>query len=175
MTPQNLCILGSTGTIGVNTLDVVSRHPERFRIIALTAHKQVDVLFEQCRQWLPHFAVMSDAVAAEQLSLLIKDAGLEIEVTSGLEGQCQAATFDEVDAVMAGIVGAAGLMPTLDAVRAGKRVMIANKEPLVMMGQVFVEEARHSGATLLPIDSEHNAIFQCLPESLQKNGATPGQ
>jgi len=175
MTPQNLCILGSTGTIGVNTLDVVSRHPERFRIIALTAHKQVDVLFEQCRQWLPHFAVMSDAVAAEQLSLLIKDAGLEIEVTSGLEGQCQAATLDEVDAVMAGIVGAAGLMPTLDAVRAGKRVMIANKEPLVMMGQVFVEEARHSGATLLPIDSEHNAIFQCLPESLQKNGATPGQ
>ena len=175
MTPQGLCILGSTGTIGVNTLDVVSRHPDRFKVIALTAHKQVDVLFEQCSQYQPRYAVMSDAAAAEQLSLRIKDAGLEIKVSSGLEGQCQAASRNQVDAVMAGIVGAAGLMPTLEAVRAGKRVMIANKEPLVMMGQVFVEEASRSGATLLPIDSEHNAIFQCLPESLQKNGATPGE
>lgn len=171
---QGLCILGSTGTIGINTLDVVSRHPDRFRIVALTAHSQVDRLFEQCMTWRPRYAVLSKPDAAEKLEGRVRDAGLDIRVLSGPEGQSRASVLDEVDAVMAGIVGAAGLMPTLDAVRAGKRVMIANKEPLVMMGQVFVEEASRSGALLLPIDSEHNAIFQCLPEQLQ-HGTKPGQ
>jgi 1-deoxy-D-xylulose-5-phosphate reductoisomerase len=175
MTPQGLCILGSSGTIGLNTLDVVRRHQERFRIVSLTANTQVDVLLEQCLAWRPRYAVMSDSCAAEQLEKQVRSHGLDTVVLAGIDGQCRAATLEEVDAVMAGIVGAAGLLPTLEAVRAGKRVMIANKEPLVMMGKVFVEEANRSGATLLPIDSEHNAIFQCLPDRLQQQGAVPGQ
>jgi 1-deoxy-D-xylulose-5-phosphate reductoisomerase len=165
---QGICILGATGTIGINTLDVIARHPQRFRVVALTAHSQVDRMLELCIEWQPRFAVMGDAIAAGQLEQLLQKHGLEIEVAHGADALAAAASHVQVDAVMAGIVGAAGLIPTLAAVQAGKRVMIANKEPLVMMGSVFIEEARRSGAILLPIDSEHNAIFQCLPPALQQ-------
>lgn len=172
MSQQGVCILGATGTIGINTLDVIARHPQRFRVIALTAYRQVDRMLELCAKWQPRFAVMGDVVAAEELERQLRQRELVTEVCHGTAALSKVASHDQVDAVMAGIVGAAGLLPTLAAVRAGKRVMIANKEPLVMMGSVFVEEARRSGALLLPIDSEHNAIFQCLPPALQQGAAS---
>jgi 1-deoxy-D-xylulose-5-phosphate reductoisomerase len=158
-----ITVLGSTGSIGVNTLDVVSRHTETYRIEALTASTQVDRLFDQCMKFKPRIAVMADSESADKLKEKIVNAGLEIEVLSGTSGLEQVASDNASDIVMAAIVGAAGLIPTLAAVKAGKRVLIANKEPLVMCGHIFLDEASRSGAVLLPIDSEHNAIFQCMP------------
>ncbi len=169
---RGVTILGSTGSIGINTLDVLARHPGRYRVMALTANTQVDRLFEQCRQFLPPKAVMLDPRSAAQLKEKIQNAGLPIEVLSGAEGLTTVATHLRTHIVVAAIVGAAGLLPTLAAVRAGKRVLLANKEPLVMSGHIFIEEARESGSELLPVDSEHNAIFQCMPAGY-RTGASP--
>ena len=163
--PVNIAILGSTGSIGINTLDVVARHPDRFRVVALTAHTQVDRLFDQCKEYHPELAVLKDEESADKLRKMIEAEGLEIDVKFGMEGLKAAAAHNKADAVMAAIVGAAGLLPTLEAVKCGKRVLLANKEPLVMSGAIFLEEASRSNAVLLPIDSEHNAIYQCLPDS----------
>ena len=156
-------ILGSTGTIGVNTLDVIARHPERFSVFALSANTNIDGLFAQCQRWNPPYAVMVDAQAAESLEARCKAAGLDTEVLAGAEALATVSAHVKVDYVMAGIVGAAGLLPNLAAARAGKRVMLANKESLVMSGQLFMDAVRENKAELLPIDSEHNAVFQCLP------------
>jgi len=158
-------ILGATGSIGVNTLDVLARHGDRFRVVALTAHRQVDRLFEQCLAHRPEYAVMADADAAQQLHERLRGADVEVEVLAGVDGLQHVAGLPQVDYVMAAIVGAAGLLPTLAAARAGKRVLLANKEALVMSGKIFMEEIRAHGAELLPIDSEHNAIFQCMPDA----------
>jgi len=163
MTVQNITVLGSTGSIGVSTLDVIRRHPGRYRAFALCAHSQVDKLFEQCREFQPHFAVLRDATLATQLTERLRAAGLATEVRHGIEALIELSALPEVDAVMAAIVGAAGLEPTLAAARAGKRVMLANKEVLVMAGELFMHAVHAHGATLLPVDSEHNAIFQALP------------
>jgi 1-deoxy-D-xylulose-5-phosphate reductoisomerase len=160
---QNITVLGSTGSIGVSTLDVIRRHPDRYRAFALCAHAQGDKLFEQCLEFRPHYAVLRDAHLAEQLQERCRAAGLETEIRHGVEALIELSSMPEVDAVMAAIVGAAGLEPTLAAARAGKRVMLANKEVLVMAGELFMRAVREHGATLLPVDSEHNAIFQALP------------
>ncbi len=160
---QNLTILGSTGSIGTSTLDVVARHPDRFQIVALTANRRADLLFEQCRQFKPRYAVLLDEAAATQLRQGVREAGLSTEILTGAAALKQVAVLPEVDAVMAAIVGAAGLQPTLAAARAGKKILLANKEILVMAGNVFMDAVRASGSALLPIDSEHNAIFQALP------------
>jgi 1-deoxy-D-xylulose-5-phosphate reductoisomerase len=171
---QNLTVLGSTGSIGASTLDVVARHPGKFRIMALTANSQTDLLFRQCVQFKPRYAVMLDEDAAMQLRKRIRDAELSTEVLSGAAALEQVSASPEVDTVMAAIVGAAGLRPTLAAARAGKKILLANKETLVMAGNVFMDSVRTSGSVLLPIDSEHNAIFQALPRGydgdLAKNG-----
>ncbi len=156
-----LTLLGATGSIGRNTLDVVARHPARFRIVALTAQRDVDTLHAQCVTFQPDYAVMADAAAAAQLSERLR--AQPTQVLSGVEGLQQVATLPSVAVVMAAIIGAAGLLPTLAAVEAGKRVLLANKEALVMAGSLFMEAVHRAQATLLPIDSEHNAIFQCLP------------
>ena len=143
-------ILGATGTIGVNTLDVLARHPERFEVVALTANRDVDRLFEQCRDVSPAYAVMADEDAASQLAERLRAAGLNTEVLAGIEGLERVSSLAETDYVMAGIVGAAGLLPTLAAARAGKRVMLANKEALVMSGQLFIDTARDNQALLAP-------------------------
>jgi 1-deoxy-D-xylulose-5-phosphate reductoisomerase len=160
---QYLTILGSTGSIGTSTLDVVARHPDKYQIVALTANRQVDLLFRQCVQFKPSYAVLLDDVAAAQLRALLLDAGLKVEVLCGVDALETVSVLPEVDAVMAAIVGAAGLRPTLAAARAGKKILLANKETLVMAGNVFMDAVRESGSALLPIDSEHNAIFQALP------------
>ena len=173
-TPQHITILGSTGSIGTSTLDVVARHPDKFRIVALTANSQVDLLYKQCLQFKPAYAVMLDDVAAAQLRRRVREAGLGTEVLSGIAALEQVAVLPEADAVMAAIVGAAGLRPTLAAARAGKKVLLANKETLVMAGNVFMDAVRANSATLLPIDSEHNAIFQALPRGYDGNLAANG-
>ncbi|OUS17731.1 1-deoxy-D-xylulose-5-phosphate reductoisomerase [Gammaproteobacteria bacterium 50_400_T64] len=157
---QNLTILGSTGSIGVSTLDVVARHPQQFQVFALTANQRVEELAAQCQQFHPQYAVMGSEAAAERLRSLV---GSDVDVLWGDEGLALVAAHEEADTVMAAIVGAAGLLPTLAAVKAGKKVLLANKEALVMAGQLFMDVVSQSKATLLPIDSEHNAIFQCLP------------
>jgi len=162
---QNITILGSTGSIGTSTLDVVARHPERYQVYALTAYKQVDLLFQQCVQFRPKFAVLLDDAAVLQMRARVKEAGLAVQVLSGVDALEQVCIAGEVHAVMAAIVGAAGLRPTLAAARAGKKVLLANKETLVLAGNVFMDAVRASGAALLPIDSEHNAIFQSLPHN----------
>lgn len=162
---MKLTILGATGSIGVSTLDVVARHPERFEVVALTGHRQVELLAAQCRQFRPAYAVVGSAEDALRLARMLKDDGLATAVLHGAEALVQVAGLPEVDAVMAAIVGAAGLPPTLAAARAGKRVLLANKEALVMAGAVFMSEARRAGALLLPIDSEHNAVFQSMPHN----------
>lgn len=156
-------VLGSTGSIGLSTLDVLSRHPEKFTVFALTANRNVERMVTQCQQFTPRYAVMSDESAAQQLSDALKDQSIETEVLSGEDGLVAVAEHAATDYVMAAIVGAAGLVPSLAAARAGKRVMLANKEALVMSGAVFMEAVHEHQAELLPIDSEHNAIFQCLP------------
>src|SRR5574343_557897 len=160
---QLITVLGATGSIGVNTLDVIERHPERYGVFALTGHRQIDRLFDQCVRHRPAYAVLDTPEAAQQLRGRLAEAGCFTEVLHGPEGLVAVASAPEVDAVMAAIVGAAGLVPTLAAARAGKRVLLANKEALAMSGALFMQEVGASGATLLPIDSEHNAIFQALP------------
>jgi 1-deoxy-D-xylulose-5-phosphate reductoisomerase len=171
---QLITVLGATGSIGVNTLDVIERHPERYGVFALTGHRQIDRLFEQCVRHRPAYAVLDTAEAAQQLRGRLAEAGCFTEVLHGPEGLVAVASAPEVDAVMAAIVGAAGLVPTLAAARAGKRVLLANKEALVMSGALFMQEVAASGATLLPIDSEHNAIFQALPGDFRRGGDESG-
>jgi len=160
---RHLTILGSTGSIGVSTLDVVARHADRYRVVALTGQRQDEVLFEQCLRFKPRYAVLLDEAAAARLTVRVAEAGLEVQVLQGAAALDFVAALPEVDTVMAAIVGAAGLNPTLAAARAGKKILLANKETLVMAGRIFMEAVQKSGATLLPIDSEHNAIFQALP------------
>ncbi len=164
MQRQRLAILGSTGSVGTSTLDVVARHPERFEVVGLTAHRRVDVLLEQCRRFRPRVAVLGHEAAAAQLRALLAQEGLATEVRVGDAALCELASADEVDSVMAAIVGAAGLRSCMAAARAGKRLLLANKEALVVGGSLFMQAVADGGATLLPIDSEHSAIFQCLPE-----------
>ncbi|MBE0548967.1 MAG: 1-deoxy-D-xylulose-5-phosphate reductoisomerase [Rubrivivax sp.] len=159
-----LAILGSTGSVGVSTLDVVARHPERFKVVGLTAYRRVDVLLQQCRRFRPQIAVVRTEDQAAELRRLLSGEQLTTEVRAGPEALCELAAADEVDAVMAAIVGAAGLRPCMAAARAGKRLLLANKEALVVGGGLFMQAVAAGGATLLPIDSEHSAIFQCLPE-----------
>ncbi|MEW6352939.1 MAG: 1-deoxy-D-xylulose-5-phosphate reductoisomerase [Pseudomonadota bacterium] len=160
---MGVTILGATGSIGASTLDVLARHPERFRVTALSANTEVERLFALCVAHRPAYAVMADARAAEQLRARLKRANPDIEVLAGAEALQTIAALPQTDCVVAAIVGAAGLLPTLAAARAGKRVLLANKEALVMAGRLFMDEVRAHGAQLIPIDSEHNAIFQCLP------------
>lgn len=167
MTVHHLTILGATGTIGVNTLDVVARHPDRFKVVALSGLNQIDKLAEQCRRFKPKYAVVLDAVKAQALKAQLD--GQETEVLHGVEALETVASLPEVDSVMAAIVGAAGMRPALAAAKAGKRVLLANKETLVMAGQFFMDAAKTGGATLLPIDSEHNAVFQSMPEPYTGN------
>lgn len=161
---QKITILGSTGSIGKNTLDVVARHPDRYEVFALSAATQVDLMLQQCAQFKPRFAVMASAPHAQLLAEKIKQNRLPTSVLQAQGALEIIASHEEVDAVMAAIVGAAGLSPCLAAARAGKRLLLANKEALVVGGNVFMRAVREGGATLLPIDSEHSAIFQCLPE-----------
>ena len=161
--PANVAVLGATGSIGRSTLDVIGRHPDRFRAFALTANKQSDDLFELCATYRPRIAVLADAHGAEALRRRLAGADVATEVLAGEAGLVSAATRPEVDVVMAAIVGAAGLAPTLAAAQAGKKLLLANKEALVMAGPILMGAVRAQGAELLPIDSEHNAIFQCLP------------
>lgn len=161
---RGITVLGSTGSIGVSTLDVVARHPDKYRVVALTANTQVDKLFEQCVRHKPHYAVMLDSRAAEQLRHKLRQSGHgSIEVLSGVDQLELVASLAEVTDVMAAIVGAAGMRPAMAAAASGKRVLLANKEALVLSGQTFMDAVKQSGALLLPIDSEHNAVFQCMP------------
>jgi len=161
---QQITVLGATGSIGLSTLDVIARHPSRYQVFALTAFTRLAELEALCVIHRPRFAVVADDLAANDLQARLHNAGLDTRVLSGEAGLCEVAAHAEVDAVMAAIVGAAGLKPTLAAVEAGKKVLLANKEALVMSGALFMHAVRQSGAVLLPIDSEHNAIFQCLPQ-----------
>ncbi|MEQ6472704.1 1-deoxy-D-xylulose-5-phosphate reductoisomerase [Comamonas sp. wu1-DMT] len=161
---QKITVLGSTGSIGTNTLDVVVRHPEQYEIFALSAATQVDLMLRQCAQFKPQFAVMASAPHARQLAEAIKQNGLQTQVLQERDALEVIASHPDVDAVMGAIVGAAGLAPCLAAARAGKRLLLANKEALVVGGALFMDTVKRHGATLLPIDSEHSAIFQCLPE-----------
>ena len=161
---QRVCILGSTGSVGANTLDVMSRHRDRYEVFALSAHSRVDTLLAQCVEWKPRFAVMPLPAQAKLLREGLRAAGVRTEVMEGAESLSLIAAHPDVDAVMASIVGAAGLQPCMAAARAGKRLLLANKEALVVGGALFMQAVREGGATLLPIDSEHSAIFQCLPE-----------
>ncbi|PLX61692.1 1-deoxy-D-xylulose-5-phosphate reductoisomerase [Sedimenticola selenatireducens] len=158
-----LTVLGSTGSIGISTLDVVARHPDRYRIVALTANRDVDGLYRQCLQFRPDYAVMAHRDAALSLEQRLKEAGSSINVLAGVEGLEHVASISDAHYVMAAIVGAAGLLPTLAAARAGKRVLLANKEALVVAGELFMQAVEQGGAEILPIDSEHNAVFQCMP------------
>ena len=163
MTPQVLTILGSTGSIGESTLDVVSRHPEKFRVFALAGHKQVEKLAAQCQTFRPEYAVVADAEHAARLDALLKRDGAATQVLHGAQALVDVASADEVSGVMCAIVGAAGLPSALAAAQKGKTIYLANKETLVVSGALFMETARANGAAVLPIDSEHNAIFQVLP------------
>lgn len=174
MSLQNITLLGATGSIGVSTLDIIRRHPDRYRAFALCAHSQVDKLFEQCLEFQPRYAVLRDAELAQALTLRCREAGLATEVCYGVESLIAMSTHPEVSMVMAAIVGAAGLEPTLAAAKAGKRVLLANKEVLVMAGELFMHAVREHGATLLPVDSEHNAIFQALPADFSSGLAACG-
>ena len=163
MTQQVLTILGSTGSIGESTLDVVSRHPEKFRVFALAGHRQVDKLAAQCKQFRPEYAVVGDAGHAAELEKKLKQEGIDTQVLYGAQALIDVASADEVSGVMCAIVGAAGLPSALAAAQKGKTIYLANKETLVVSGALFMETARQNGAAVLPIDSEHNAIFQVLP------------
>ena len=161
---QSITILGSTGSIGKSTLDVLARHPDRSRVFALTAATQVDLMLEQCRQFSPRYAVMVSPAHARQLAARVSELGLKVQVLSGAAALCEVCVDPDVDAVMAAIVGAAGLALRLAAAQAGKKLLLANKEALVVGGALFIQAVRDGGATLLPIDSEHSAVFQSLPE-----------
>ncbi|RQO73313.1 1-deoxy-D-xylulose-5-phosphate reductoisomerase [Aquitalea sp. FJL05] len=169
MKPQGIAVLGATGSIGVNTLDVVARHPDRYRVVALSGHRQVDRLFEQACRFLPLYVVVADAAAANALQGRLRERGLTTEVLYGAAALERVAALPEVDVVMAAIVGAAGLPSAMAAACAGKKILLANKEALVVAGRLFMEAVRLHGATLLPVDSEHNAIFQSLPHDYAGN------
>ncbi|WP_159877145.1 1-deoxy-D-xylulose-5-phosphate reductoisomerase [Aquitalea denitrificans] len=169
MKPQGIAVLGATGSIGVNTLDVVARHPDRYRVVALSGHRQVDRLFEQACRFRPLYVVVADAAAANTLQGRLREQGLATEVLHGAVALERVAALPEVDVVMAAIVGAAGLPSAMAAARAGKKILLANKESLVVAGRLFMEAVREHGATLLPVDSEHNAIFQSLPHDYAGN------
>ncbi|MBT8118338.1 MAG: 1-deoxy-D-xylulose-5-phosphate reductoisomerase [Gammaproteobacteria bacterium] len=162
-------LLGATGSIGSSTLDVIARHPERYQIYAITANTSVDVMNELCQQWQPRYAVMYDADAAAELSDRLSDFDIDTRVLYGEAGLLQVVESADVDCVVAAIVGAAGLVPTLAAAAAGKRILLANKEALVMSGKLFMDTARENNAILMPVDSEHNAIFQCMPANLSEH------
>jgi 1-deoxy-D-xylulose-5-phosphate reductoisomerase len=161
---QSITILGSTGSIGTSTLDVIARHPDRYRVFALTAATQVEMLLQQCQAFSPRYAVMASAPHAAQLAGRVKELGLPVQVLAGERALCEVSSDPDVHAVMAAIVGAAGLAPSLAAAQAGKKLLLANKEALVVGGELFMRAVREGGATLLPIDSEHSAVFQSLPE-----------
>ncbi|MBP6813697.1 MAG: 1-deoxy-D-xylulose-5-phosphate reductoisomerase [Burkholderiaceae bacterium] len=169
MSVQQITVLGATGSVGVSTLDVIARHPDRYRVFALTANQRVDELAVLCRRFVPAHAVLGSAADAARLRELL--AGLPVEISHGQQALADVASADPVDAVMAAIVGAAGLAPTLAAARRGKRILLANKESLVMAGELFMAACREAGAVVLPIDSEHNAVFQCLPPAAQSRQA----
>ncbi len=171
---QGVAILGSTGSVGESTLDVIARHPDRFRVIALGAHRNVEKLAEQCQRFDVPWAAIADPSLVARLENLLRDRGARTRVLAGERGLAEIATLPEVDSVMAAIVGAAGLRSTLAAARAGKRLLLANKESLVMAGPLLMRSVGQSGATLLPIDSEHNAVFQCLPPNTRTGEAPPG-
>src|SRR5262245_21425466 len=160
---QRLCILGATGSVGMSTLEVVARHPERFEVVALTARKRVDELAVLCERFRPRFAAVDDAASARTLRQRLHTAGVRTEVLHGPTALDDLASHPEVDSVMAATVGAAGLAACLAAARSGKRLLLANKEALVVGGGLFMRCVEQGGATLLPVDSEHSAIFQCLP------------
>ncbi|WP_437886911.1 1-deoxy-D-xylulose-5-phosphate reductoisomerase [Phytobacter sp. V91] len=166
---KHITLLGSTGSIGCSTLDVVRHNPDRFSVAALVAGSNVTRMAEQCLEFKPRFAVLDDESAARELRIILQQQGSRTEVMSGQQAACEMAALDDVDQVMAAIVGAAGLVPTLAAIRAGKTVLLANKESLVTCGRLFMEAVQENGAQLLPVDSEHNAIFQSLPETIQQN------
>jgi 1-deoxy-D-xylulose-5-phosphate reductoisomerase len=166
--PQQITVLGATGSIGLSTLDVIARHPERYQVFALSGFTRLSELLALCVRHVPRFAVVPESGAARRLQDDLRAAGLSTRVLVGEEGLCQVASDPEVDAVMAAIVGAAGLRPTLAAVEAGKKILLANKEALVMSGALFMQAVRKSGSVLLPIDSEHNAIFQCMPQDFAR-------
>lgn len=168
-----ITVLGATGSIGVSTLDVIRRNSDRYRVVALTANQDVDRLVAQCLEHRPEFAVMADEDAAEQLQGRLHEQAPDIEVMSGLDALVKVAGLETVDCVMAGIVGAAGLLPTLEAAKSGKRVLLANKEALVMSGSLFMQQVQAGGAELLPVDSEHNAIFQCMPQGFLAGSGQP--
>jgi 1-deoxy-D-xylulose-5-phosphate reductoisomerase len=163
MKMQNIAILGATGSIGASTLDVIARHPDRFRAWALTANRKVDALAALCAAVRPAWAGIADARLAPELERRLREAGVPTRVAAGERGLAELAARAEVDSVVAAIVGAAGLRATLAAAEAGKKLLLANKEALVCAGPLFMETVRRHGATLLPVDSEHNAVFQCLP------------
>lgn len=171
---QGITVLGSTGSIGKSTLDVVARHADRYKIIALTANQQDELLFSQCLQFNPQYAVLLDEAAAARLTVRIQASELDTTVLCGTAALEKVATLPNVDAVMAAIVGAAGMPPTLAAARAGKKIMLANKETLVLAGHLFMEAIHANGSALLPIDSEHNAIFQSLPANYTGDMRTSG-
>ena len=173
-TIRQITVLGSTGSIGESTLDVIARHPDRFQAFALTANHSVEKMLAQCQRFQPRFAVMLDTASAGQLADAIKAAGIRTEVLAGIESLEMVASLPEVDAVMAAIVGAAGIRPTFAAARTGKLVLLANKETLVMAGRIFMDLVKQHNATLLPIDSEHNAIYQSLPHHFNGNLAAAG-
>lgn len=161
---KGICILGATGSIGVSTLDVVGRHPDLYKVVALTANTNIADLYQQCLQHHPAYVVVVNAAKAEEFKAqLVNSPIADITVLTGSDALTEVATLDAVDSVMAAIVGAAGLLPSLAAAKAGKTVLLANKEALVMSGDLFMQAVTASGAELLPIDSEHNAIFQCMP------------
>jgi 1-deoxy-D-xylulose-5-phosphate reductoisomerase len=169
ITIRHITILGSTGSIGVNTLDVVARHPDRFRVTALTANTSAREMLEQCKRFQPRYAVLLEEASADWLRVEVRAAGLGTEVLWGVASLEKVASLPEVDIVMAAIVGAAGIRPTFAAAAAGKHVLLANKETMVMAGRIFMDVVKQNGATLLPIDSEHNAIFQSLPQHFNGN------
>lgn len=171
---EKITILGSTGSIGVSTLDVLSRYPERYSVYALTANSRIDGILPQCERFHPEVAVVGSKKAAQVLSDAIKEKGLKTKVYYGEKALCDVASAPDVSTVMVSIVGAAGLAPALAATKAGKKVMLANKEALVMSGQLFIDAVIENKATLLPIDSEHNAIFQCLPDNYERSSQSFG-
>ena len=172
---RHICVLGSTGSIGVSTLDVIRAHPDLFKVESLTAHSNIELLAKQCAEFKPTMVVVGYADAANRLNELLKSKGLKITVGYGADALVAASTLTSVDTVMAAIVGAAGLVPTIEAAKLGKRILLANKEALVMAGDIFMSAIASGGAELLPIDSEHNAIYQCLPDANISNGGSRGR
>ncbi len=172
---RHICVLGSTGSIGVSTLDVIRSHPDLFKVVSLTAHSNIELLAKQCDEFKPEMVVVGSAEAANRLNELLKSNGSKITVGHGADALVAASTLTSVDTVMAAIVGAAGLVPTIEAAKLGKRILLANKEALVMAGDIFMSAIASSGAELLPIDSEHNAIYQCLPDANTSNGGSRGR